>query len=60
MIWRMDSGSVEILPERGRILGIRVAGHQSLWQRIEKPSFAFYLVSGQTGKSAVPADQAPR
>ncbi|MCX6970726.1 MAG: hypothetical protein NTV93_11350 [Verrucomicrobia bacterium] len=29
--WKTESGSVSISPERGRVLGIEVAGHQALW-----------------------------
>ncbi len=32
IIWKTESGSVRISPERGRILGIEVSGHQALWQ----------------------------
>lgn len=29
--WKTESGSVSISPERGRLLGIELAGHQTLW-----------------------------
>jgi hypothetical protein len=29
--WKTESGSVSISPERGRVLGIELAGHQALW-----------------------------
>ena len=29
--WKTESGSVSISPERGRVLGIELAGHEALW-----------------------------
>jgi len=31
LTWKTESGSVSISPERGRVLGIELAGHQALW-----------------------------
>lgn len=30
--WITPSGTIRLLPERGRLLGIEVHGHQALWQ----------------------------
>lgn len=32
--WKTESGSVTILPERGRVLGIGLSGRQALWQPV--------------------------
>lgn len=29
--WETEAGSIRVLPQRGRVLGIEVAGHQALW-----------------------------
>lgn len=29
--WKTEAGSIRVLPERGRVLGIEVSGHQALW-----------------------------
>jgi hypothetical protein len=29
--WKTESGSVQVLPERGRVLGIETGGHEALW-----------------------------
>jgi len=31
LIWSTEAGSIRILPERGRVLGIEAGGHEALW-----------------------------